>query len=332
MAKTVRFHQLGGPEVLKVEDVEIGEPGKGELQLRVDAIGLNRAEALFRAGVYFYQPTLPASGLGYEASGTVEAVGEGVDDFVPGDAVSTIPAFFMTEYATYGERVIVPAAAAVRRQDGIDAVTGAAVWTAYTTAYAMLVEIGQVSAGDTVLITAASSSVGLAAIQIANHLGAIPIASTRTSDKKQRLLQAGAAHVIATEEEDLLTAVRSLTGNNGVKLAIDPVGGAGVHALVSAVVRGGTLVLYGALDPSPIPLPLADDGRGRNIRWYYFAELTLDQPQQLRRAEHFINAGLRSGSLSPVIDRTFDLDDVVQAHRHLESNEQVGKIVLTVRH
>lgn len=331
MAKTVRFHELGGPEVLKVEDVEIGEPGKGELRIRVDAIGLNRAEALYRAGFYFYQPTLPAAGLGYEASGTVDAVGDGVDGFVPGDAVSTIPAFYMNEYATYGEQVIVPAAATVRRQEGIDAVTSAAVWIAYTTAYGMLVEIGQIGAGDTVLITAASSSVGLAAIQIANHLGAIPIATTRTSDKKQQLLQAGAAHVIVTEEGDLVTEVRSLTGNDGVKLAVDAIGGAGVHAVVSSVVRGGTLVLYGALDPSPMPLPFADDGRGRNIRWYYFAELTLDQPQQLRRAELFINAGLRSGSLSPVIDRTFDLDDVVQAHRYLESNAQVGKIVLTVR-
>ena len=330
MTKAVLFDEFGGPEVLRVGDVEVGEPGKGEVRIRVEAIGVNRAEALYRAGFYFYQPSFPSAGLGYEAAGTVKAVGEGVDDLLPGDPVATVPAFLMNEYGTYGQEVIVPAAAVVHRPDGVDAVTGAAVWMAYSTAYGMLAELGRIRPGDTVLITAASSSVGLAAIQIANHLGAIPIATTRTTDKKQRLLQAGAAHVIATDQEDILKQVGAVTGDGGVALAIDSVGGAGVHTLASALSPGGTLILYGALDPSPIPLPMAADFRGRNIRWYSFFELTMDQPRQLRRAEHFINAGLRSGSLSPIIDRTFDLDDVVQAHRHLESNTQVGKIVLTI--
>ena len=332
MTKKVLFHEFGGPEVLKVEDVDVEMPGKGELRIRVEAIGLNRAEVVYRAGLYFYQPNFPAAGLGYEAARTVEAVGDGVHDFVPGDPVSTVPGFLMNQYSTYGQHAIVPAAAAVRRLGDIDAVTSAAVWVAYTTAYGMLVEIGRIRAGDTVLITAASSSVGLAAIQIANHLGAIPIATTRTSHKKERLLQAGAAHVIATDEEDVLKEVRALTGDTGVTLAVDSVGGAEVNTVVSAVAPGGTLVVYGALDASPTPFPMAADGRGRNIHWYNFAELTVYQPQQLRRAEQFINAGLRSGSLSPVVDRTFELDDVVQAHHYLESNAQVGKVVLTVRH
>ncbi|WP_326824638.1 zinc-binding dehydrogenase [Streptosporangium sp. NBC_01756] len=201
---------------------------------------------------------------------------------------------------------------------------------AYTTAYGMLVEIGRIRSGDTVLITAASSSVGLAAIQIARHLVAIPIATTRTGAKKERLLQAGAAHVIATEEEDdVVEQVHALTGGSGTALAVDSVAGEAIHKIATAVVPGGTLIMYGALDP--IPMPIAADLRGRAVHWYSFFELTMDRPQ-LRRAEHFINAGLRAGTLSPVIDRTFDFDDVVQAHRHLESNAQIGKIVLTVRH
>jgi len=332
VTKKVIFNEFGGPEVLKVEDVQVGEPGKGELRIRVDAIGMNRAEAVYRAGFYFYQPFFPSAGIGYEAAGTVDAVGEGVDGFAPGDPVSTLPAFLMNQYGTYGQQVILPAAAIVRRPDGVDAVTGASTWMAYTTAYGMLVEIGQIRPGDTVLITAASSSVGLAAIQIANHLGAIPIATTRTSNKKERLLKAGAAHVIVTGEGDIVEEVRALTGDSGATLAIDSVGGEGVHKVVTAVAPGGTLILYGPLDPSPIPMPFAADLRGRGIHFYNFFELTTQQPEQLRRAEHFINAGLRSGSLSPVIDRTFDLDDVVQAHRYLESNAQIGKIVLTVQH
>jgi len=331
VTKKVTFNHFGGPEVLRIEDVEIGEPGKGELRIRVDAVGLNRAEAMYRAGTYFYPPAFPSAGLGYEAAGTVDAVGEGVDSLVPGDAVSTIPAFLMNQYGAYGQQVIMPAAAVVRRADGMDAVTGAAVWMAYTTAYGMLVEFGQIRPGDPVLITAASSSVGLAAIQVANHLGAIPIAATRTGEKKERLRQAGAAHVIVTDEQDIVEEVRALTDGRGATLAVDAIAGAGVHKVVTAVEPGGTLILYGFLDPTDIPMPLPADLRTRRIHWYSFFELTMEKPQQLRRAEHFINAGLRSGSLAPVIDRTFDLDDVVQAHRYLESNAQLGKIVLTVQ-
>jgi NADPH:quinone reductase-like Zn-dependent oxidoreductase len=331
VTKKVIFDEFGGPEVLKIEEVEIGEPGDGELRIRVDAIGLNRAEVLYRTGFYFYQPAFPSAGLGYEASGTVEAVGASVEAFAVGDPVAILPAFLMNEYGTYGQQAIVPASAVVRRPDGIDATTGASVWMAYTTAYGMLVEIGRVRPGDTVLITAASSSVGLAAIQIANHLGAIPIAATRTKAKEQRLLKAGAAHVIVTEEQDVVAEVWALTGGTGATLALDAVGGEGVHKIATAVAPGGGVILFGMLDPSPIPMPMAADFRGRAVHWYSFFELTMDQPERLDRAKHFINAGLRSGSLSPLIDRTFDLDDVVEAHRYLESNGQLGKVVLTVR-
>lgn len=332
MTKAVLFDELGGPEVLRLREVAPGEPGKGEARVRVDAIGLNRAEANFRSGTYVYQPNLPGSGIGYEAAGVVEAVGEGVDGFAPGDAVSAVPTFLMTEYGTYGESVVLPAHALVHRPAGVDAVAGAATWMAYTTAYGLLVEFGGTQPGDTVLVNAASSSVGLAAIQVANHLGAVPIATTRTDAKRRRLLDAGAAHVIAVQEQDLLKEIDAATGGRGVDLAIDAVMGPAVDTLVQAVAPDGTLLFYGWLDPTPAPMPIAPDFRGRTIRTYAFTELTVDSEPRLRRAKHFINAGLRSGSLSPVIDRTFDLADVVAAHRHLESNTQFGKIVLTVEH
>lgn len=329
MTKAVLFDELGGPEVLHVAELPLADPGKGEVRVQVEAIGLNRAEALFRSGTYVYPATLPGSKLGYEASGVVEAVGEGVDGFAPGDAVSAVPTFLMTEYGTYAESAILPAHALVHRPDGVDAVTGAATWMSYTTAYGLLVEFGRVKPGDTVLINAASSSVGLAAIQVANHLGAVPVATTRTHAKKQRLLDAGAAHVIATDEEDLANEVAGVTGGAGVALAIDAIMGPAVNTLVQTVAPDGTLLCYGWLDPTPAPMPIAPDFLGRNLRTYAFTELTLDS-ERLRRAKYFINAGLRTGSLAPVIDRTFDLTDVVAAHRHLESNTQFGKVILTV--
>ncbi|WP_406340795.1 alcohol dehydrogenase catalytic domain-containing protein [Streptomyces sp. NBC_00648] len=156
MARTVRFHELGGPEVLRLEDVEVGVPGPGELLIRVDAIGLNRAEALFRGGNYIEKVKEFPARLGAEAAGVVEVVGAGVTGFEPGQAVSVVPAFSMNAYGVYAERAIVPAAAVLHRPASLDAVGGAAVWMPYLTAYGALVEVGGMRAGDTVVLTAAS--------------------------------------------------------------------------------------------------------------------------------------------------------------------------------
>ncbi|MET8945755.1 zinc-dependent alcohol dehydrogenase family protein [Streptomyces sp. NPDC004542] len=330
MAKLVQFDRLGGPEVLTLRDVESRAPGAGEVRIRVDAIGLNRAEIMYREGAYFYQPVFPST-LGYEAAGVVEATGEGVTDLAEGDLVAVVPAFLQTEYGTYGESVVLPASAVVPRPANVDATTAAAVWMAYTTAYGPLVESGRVRPGDHVLITAASSSVGLAAIQIARHIGAIPIATTRGAGKKQRLLDAGAADVIVTDDEDLPARIEEITGGEGVRLAFDPIAGPGVETIAQGIAPGGHLVVYGALDPRTTPLPNAQSFPALNSSTYTLFEITSD-PERLRRAVAFVNAGLASGSFTPVVDKTFDLADIAEAHRYMEANGQVGKIVVTVTH
>src|SRR5271166_4010899 len=187
MARVVRFHETSGPEVLQIEDMAVGDPGAGELRLRVHALGLNRAEALFRAGLYLEQPKLPAR-LGYEAAGTVDAVGPGVNGFAVGDKVSTIPGFSMNQYGVYGEQALVPAAITVKHPENLSWEQAASIWMQYMTAYGGLVDVAGLGANDAVIITAASSSVGLAAIQIVNALGGVSIAATRTSAKRQALL------------------------------------------------------------------------------------------------------------------------------------------------
>jgi NADPH:quinone reductase-like Zn-dependent oxidoreductase len=122
MARVVRFHRIGGPEVLPIEDLEVGDPGPGEIKIRVEAIGLNRAEAMFRSGTYLEEPRLPAR-LGYEASGIVEVLGPGVSGLKAGDAISVIPACSLNQYGVYGEEAIVPASAVVRAMDGPGSVT-----------------------------------------------------------------------------------------------------------------------------------------------------------------------------------------------------------------
>ncbi|MDW6058862.1 zinc-binding dehydrogenase [Streptomyces sp. FXJ1.4098] len=156
-----------------------------------------------------------------------------------------VPAFSMNDYGVYAERAIVPAAAVVHRPDGLDAVTGAAVWMPYLTAYGALVDVGGMRAGDTVVLTAASSSVGLAAIQVAQRVGAVPIATTRTRAKRDALLKAGAAEVIVTDEENIADRVHDLTGGRGAEFVFDAVAGPGVVDLARAVAPGGTLFLYG---------------------------------------------------------------------------------------
>ncbi|HWB11267.1 MAG TPA: zinc-dependent alcohol dehydrogenase family protein [Pirellulales bacterium] len=329
MAKVVRFHEVGGPAVLKVEQVEVPPPGKGEVQIEIKAIGLNRAEAMFRSGQYIYPPRFPAT-LGYEAAGTVAAVGAGVEGFRVGDAVSVIPGFNLNEYGFYADRANAPAALVAHHPPSLTWVEAAAVWMQYLTAYGALIDIAALTKGDAVVIPAASSSVGLAAIQIANEVGATPIALTRRSAKRQALLDAGARYAIASEEQDLIKEILSITGGKGARVVFDPVGGPTVEKLTKAMANFGTLFLYGALSSEPTPLPLFDVlGKDLTIRGYKMTELTADGARR-ERGKRFVNEGLARGSLKPIIARTFPLEQIAQAHRYLESNEQFGKIVVTV--
>ncbi len=329
MARIVRFHQSGGPEVLKIEHEEVPPPKAGEVRIAVKALGLNRAESMFRLDRYLEKPRYPAR-LGYEAAGTIEAIGDGVQGLKVGDAVSTIPAFHQNDYGVYGDTATVPARAVAKHPPSLSWVDAAAVWMQYGTAYGALIDIANLKSGDALLIPAASSSVAIASIQIANLVGATPIALTRTSSKRKTLLALGAAHVIATEEQDIATEVKKLTGGKGARVVFDPVGGPTFAKLTSAMSDRGILFLYGNLSGEPTPLPLFEVmGKMLTIRGYILFEITLDD-QRLERAKKFIVDGLASGKLKPIIAKTFPFEQIIEAHRYLESNEQIGKIVVTI--
>ncbi|RUV28752.1 MULTISPECIES: zinc-dependent alcohol dehydrogenase family protein [unclassified Mesorhizobium] len=329
MARVVRFHQHGGPEVLRIENVDIPRPSRGEIQIRVKALGLNRAEALMRWGTYIQTPPLP-SGLGLEAAGVVEAVGEGVGGFAPGEAVSVVPPLSMARWPAYGEIATYPAHLVVKHPPSLSWEEAAAVWTQYLTAYGALIDIAKLSRDDFVVITAASSSVGLAAIQIANMVGATPIAATRTSAKREALLEFGAAHVISLADEDLEARLKDIAGPEDIRVVFDAVGGPIFAPLTAAMARGGILIEYGGLSIEPTPFPLfAVLAKTLTLRGYLVHEITGD-PARLEAAKTFILDGLMSGSLRPVIAKIFPFEQIVEAHRFLESNEQFGKIVVTI--
>ncbi len=329
MTRVVRIYEHGGPEVLRIVDVEMPRPGPGEVQIRVKALGLNRADALMRANAYIETAELPI-GLGLEAAGIVESVGDGVEAAAPGDAVSVVPPQSMVRWPAYGELATFPQAHVVKHPPSLSWEAAAAVWMQYVTAYGALIDIAKLQKGEAVVVTAASSSVGLAAIQIANMIGAMPVAVTRTSAKSPTLRGIGAADVIASEGENLQARLAAIAGPNGARVVFDPVGGPAVGPLTAAMSPGGILLAYGALSPEPTPFPLfAALTKSLTLRGYLVHEITRD-PARLEAAKAFVLDGLRSGALTPIIDRTFPFDEIVQAHRFLESNEQFGKIVVTI--
>ncbi len=329
MSRVVRFHRTGDAQVLQIDEVDVSAPKAGEVQIRVKALGINRAEIMYRTGQYVIEPRFPAI-LGYEAAGLVEALGPDVAGFNIGDAVSVVPAFSFADYGMYGELVNVPVHALVKHPGNLSFEEAAASWMMFITAYGALIDIGNLQGGETVLIRAASSSVGLAAIQIANMVGAVPVALTRTSQKRQALLDAGAAHVIATEEQDLNNEVMSITDGKGARMAFDPVGGAYAGQIFKVLGMQGIFFQYGALDAEDIPVPVMDVlGKHLTLRGYELFEIT-GNPEKLEQAKSFVNAGLASGKLHPVIDRTFAFEEIAKAHRHMEANAQVGKIVVTL--
>jgi NADPH:quinone reductase-like Zn-dependent oxidoreductase len=329
MPKVVRFHETGGPEVLKFEDVPLPQPGDGEVRLKVQAIGLNRAESMFYHGHYVYQPQLPA-GLGYEAAGTVDAVGANVDESWIGKQVSTIPAFSLNEYSMVGETALAPVTAIAEYPANLSPAEGAAIWMQYVTAYGALIAIAKVTKGDFVVIPAASSSVGLAAIEIVKAEGGIAIATTRKSSKKEELTRLGADHVIATDEEDFVARVAEITGGRGARVTFDPVAGPFMEKLVEAAEPGGIIFAYGALSGQPTPFPLITAlPKSLSIRGYTLMEITR-VPEKLVLAKKYIYDRLADGRFRPKIAKTFPFAQTFDAYKYLEPNAQVGKIVVTV--
>jgi len=328
MNKVVRIHRHGGPEELRFENLEVDEPGQGEVRLKIEAIGLNRAEAAFRAGQYPVTPRFPTL-IGYEGVGVIEAEGPGVEGFAIGERVCVLPNFRLGEYGLYAERAIVPARSLLRPPPGLTIVEAASIWMQYFTALA-IIEIARAAIGDFVLIRAASSSVGLAAIQLANWAGAVPIAATRTSAKAQALQQQGAKHVIPTDEADLVAEVERITAGKGARIIFDPVGGPDIERLALAAAEEGIIFIYGGLSGKPTPYPHWPAAlKGLSIRGWVASSIW-NRPERFVRNRDLILRGLAAGHLQPVIAKIFPFSQIVAAHRYLESNQQIGKIVVTV--
>ncbi len=330
MPKVVRFHRTGEAEVLQIDELPMPEAGPGEVVINVEAFGLNRAEIMFRRGEYpQYDPELPST-IGYEAAGTIAALGDGVEGFAVGDRVSTVPSFRMGRYWSYGEVARVPAFAVARYPARLSAIEAAAIWMPYVTAWGAVCEYGRVQPGDTAIVTAASSSVGIAMMQAIKAAGGVAIAVTSSADKRDFVAAQGPAHVIVSSTEDVAERVMAITGGKGATFAFDPVSGPGVAALAQAIAYQGKVFVYGRLDPRPTEFPVGLGlAKGLTLRGYSLFEV-VNYPDVFRRGVCHVYDHLEDGRYSPVVDRVFPLEDVVDAHRYMMSNAQRGKIVVTV--
>jgi NADPH:quinone reductase-like Zn-dependent oxidoreductase len=209
-------------------------------------------------------------------------------------------------------------------------VEGAAMWMQYLTAWGGLINVGKIKKGDFVIISAASSSVGIAAIQVAKEEGASSIATTRTSKKREELHELGADHVIATAEEDLITRVREITAGKGARVLFDCVAGPFVEQLAGAASDHGILIEYGALSLQPTPFPLVVAlHKQLTMRGYTLREINAD-PDLTRTAREYVFDRVADGRFQIKIAKTFPFADTAKAYQYLESNEQIGKVVITL--
>jgi len=332
--------KAGPPEVLEVREAPDPQPAKGELRVRVEASGVNFADIMGRLGIYPDLPKLPVV-VGYEVGGRVDAVGEGVRADWEGRDV-----FAMTRFGGYSEAVCVPEAQVLERPEGMSAAEGAALPVNYVTAYQLLVVMGGLRPGETVLVHSAGGGVGIAAIQLAKHIGARVI-GTASAAKHDFLKGMDVDHCIDYRSEDFETRVRELTRGRGVELVIDAVGGDSFKKGYRVLAPTGRLGMFG--------MSAAATGKTRSLLsalravasmpWFQFTPVSLMNENkgvfgvnvghlwnEIPRVRSWLDALVdlyREGVARPVIDKSFPFDRAAEAHHYIQDRKNTGKVLLT---
>jgi len=331
--------RAGPPEVLELREAADPRPRPGEIRVRVEASGVNFADIMGRMGLYPDLPAMPVV-VGYEVAGRVDAVGEGVDAAWVGRDVLA-----MTRFGGYADVVCVPEMQVYARPPGMSAEEGAALPVNYLTAYQLVVVMGSVRAGDTVLVHSAGGGVGIAATQLAKNAGATVI-GTASRSKHEALRKLGVDHLIDGREEDFEKRVREITGGRGVELVLDPIGGESWTKGFRVLAPSGRIGMFGMSSVAA--------GKTRNLAallkaavstpWLRFTPFTLMNENkgafgvnvghlwhEVRRVRRWVDALLEAyarGTIRPVVATRFPFERAAEAHHYIQDRRNLGKVLL----
>jgi NADPH2:quinone reductase len=325
MAQAVRFYETGGPEVLRVEQVSVGEPGPGEVRIRHAAVGCNFADTYFRLG--YYPAPLP-NGMGVEAAGVIETAGEGVTGFAPGDRVT----YTGSPLGAYSTERVMPAGVLFKLPENVSFETAAAsTMRGLSAAYWLLKTNPWLKAGDTILLHAAAGGVGLLAVQWAKVLGLRVIGTVSTEAKAEVARAHGCDEVVLYRSEDLVSRVKELTDGAGVGTVFDSIGKDTYEASLKCLKRRGVLVGCGTAS-GPFPpidaLQLAMQGSVYFTR-PALADYYADPAERAELSGQWFEH-LAAGRIAVKIGQRYALEDCVQAHRDLEAGKSIGSSVFVL--
>jgi NADPH:quinone reductase len=323
MTGVVRVHEVGGPEVLRFEDVEVGSPGPGQALIRQTAVGLNFIDVYFRSGLY-PPPQLPFI-PGLEAAGVVEGVGEGVRELQVGQGV----AYASPPIGAYAERRLMPADRLVALPDGVSDEQAAAMMLKGMTAQYLLRRTYRVQSGQTILFHAAAGGVGLIASQWAKHLGATVIGTVGSDAKAELARSHGCDHVIRYDREDVVARVREITGGKGVPVVYDSVGRATFESSLDCLSSLGMLVSFGQSSGKipPVDLGILSQKGSLYITRPTLVTYTAERADLLAAAKELFDV-VQSGAVEILINQRFPLRQAAEAHRALESRQTTGSTLL----
>lgn len=317
--KAIRVHEFGGPEVLRLEETPDPQPGRGEVLVRVKAVGVNPVDTYIRSGAHAVRPELPYT-PGLDAAGVVEAVGEGVTRVSVGERVYTAG----TLSGAYAELALCGESQVYMLPERVSFAQGAGLFTPYATAYRALFNRGQGHAGESVLVHGASGGVGTAAVQLARAAGFKVIGTGGTEEGRRLVAEQGAHHVLDHHAPDYLEQLAALTGGRGVDIVLEMLANVNLGKDLNVLAKGGRVVVVGsrgAVEVNPRALMMRDG----SIHGLTLFNAT---PQELVGIHAAIRAGLEAGTLRPVVGRELPLAEAVRAHETVLEPGAHGKIVL----
>ena len=322
MAKAVVIHEFGGPEVLKVEDVEVGAPGPGEVRIKQTAAAIHFADILMREGTYFLKPELPAA-IGLDGAGIVEALGDGVDNAEIGDRVA-----YLFSVGSYASERLLDASRLVKLPEGVSQKQAAAGLLRGLTAQYLLRQSYVVKPGDRVLVHAAAGGVGSLLCQWAKHLGATVIGTVGSEAKLAVAWANGCDHVIDYGAQDFAEAVAQITGGVGVNVVYDSIGQATYAGNIAALAPKGFFINYGHASGLLPPI----DAMELNKKSIFFGKTSLkDYTADKNAADAMakeVFGHIADGVLKIEITREYGLDEAAQAHKDLAGRKTIGSVIL----